>query len=170
MLEKSAVGASQWIFRFRSRDGHLKIWFGHTKNMINNYDVIKKHLNEDIQKAFARSHSQTVQKMFIPFIILTSWWTKAEFICIHIHRTLSEGQEIDIRSFFFVSSDLRSYDWNSFFLVSYHSTWSYWVVIRFFVVYHVDKSRDTVKNIFTSLTVRIWNRKIWDKLFKLYPG
>ena len=32
----------------------------------------------------------------------------------------------------------------------------------------VDKSRDTVKNIFTSLTVIMWKRKIWDKLFKLY--
>ena len=32
----------------------------------------------------------------------------------------------------------------------------------------VDESRDTVKNIFTSLTVIMWKRKIWDKLFKLY--
>ena len=145
MVEKNAVGAFQWIFCFRGQGDHLETWFGNTKNMIHYYDVIKKHVNEDIQKAFARPHSQTVQKMFIPFIILTSWWTKAEFICIRFHRTLSEGQEIDIRSIFFASPDLRSYDWNSFFLVSYHSTWIYWVVIRFFVVYrlisHVIQSK-----------------------------
>ena len=32
----------------------------------------------------------------------------------------------------------------------------------------VDKSRDTAKNIFTSLTVIMWKRKIRDKLSKLY--
>ena len=118
----STVRAFQWIFCFHSQDGHLKTWFGNTKNMIHYYDVIKKHVNEDIQKAFARSHCQTVRKMFIPIIILASGSTKAEFICIYFHRTLSEGQEIDIRSIFFARSDLKTYDWNSFFWVSYHST------------------------------------------------
>ena len=107
----STVRAFQWIFCFHSQDGHLKTWFGNTKNTMPYYDVIKKHINEDIQKTLARSHCQTVEKMFISIIIPTSLWTKTEFICIQFHRTLSEGQEIDIRSIIFTRCHLKSYDW-----------------------------------------------------------
>jgi len=168
LVEKNAVGAFQWIFCFRGQGDHLKTWFRNTKNMIHYYDVIKKHVNEDTQKTFARSQCQTVQKMSIPIIILTSLWTKAEFICIHFHRTLSEGQEIYIRSFFFHKVWFEKL-WLEFFYLRLLS-----LNIEFLRVYFllwclsVYKSRDSVKKIFRSLTVIMLKRKIGDKLSKLY--
>ena len=106
--------------------------------------------------------------MFIPFIILTSWWTKAEFICIHFHRTLSEGQEIDIRSIFFRKGPFWDFWLNLFFLFSYHSTWRCWDVFYPFDVYRLMSHVIRLKTFFQSLTVIIRNRKIGTKRTKWY--
>ena len=157
---------SVYFFCFQSQGGHLKIWFRNSKNINHCYDVIKRHVNEDIQKTFARSHCQTVQKMVISIIFLTSPWTNAEFICIHFHRTLSEGQEIDIRSFFFARSHLKSYYWNSIFLVSHHSAWSYWEFIYFVFVYRLMNhvARPKIFFCIILLITLFWNHEILSEL------
>ena len=66
--------------------------------MIHVRDVINTPINEGNQKPLANSHCKSVRKMFILIIIPAFLCKNAVVTCIHSHRTLSEGQEIDRRS------------------------------------------------------------------------
>ena len=92
--------------------------------MIHARDVINFEIIEGVQKTFAGDHFEPDQKRFIPIIFLASLGQKAGVQCISFHRSLSEGQEIDIGSKIFAGDHLESFCWNSSFLGSYHSTWS----------------------------------------------
>ena len=92
--------------------------------MIHARDVIDFDIIEGVQKTFAGDHFELDQKMFILMVFLASLPRNAKVQCIGFHRTLSEGQEIDIGSKFFAGDHLESFCWKSSFLGSYHSKWS----------------------------------------------
>ena len=100
-------------------------------------DVINLNINERVQKTFAPHHFELVQKTSILIIIVTSICQYAKVICIHFHRTLCEGQEIDRRSKIFAPYHLKSIGWIFYFLDSYHSTWSSREFINPFDVYRL---------------------------------
>ena len=74
--------------------------------MIRALDVINFEIIEGVQKTFAGDHFEPDQKRFIPIIFLASLAQKADVQCISFHRSLSEGQEIDIRSKIFAGDHL----------------------------------------------------------------
>ena len=130
---------------FICEDVLLKFSFQCSITMIHNCDVINLYITKSIQKTFARPNSQVTQEKFISVVILASVCQTTDVQCIHFYRNLSEGQEIDRRSNFFASRSLENYDWNSFFLRSYHSTGSYWDAQSLWIVYrlisHVIRSK-----------------------------
>ena len=117
--------------------------------MIHVRDVINTPFNEGNQKTFSESHSQPLRKKFVLISILAFRCKKAWITCIGFHRTLSEGQEIDIRSKLLLR-------------VSFEKLWLefwFWTLLSLNVeslrdhislcCLSVDESRDTVKNIFS---------------------
>ena len=76
--------------------------------MIHARDVINLDIFEGVQKTFARSHHLPVPKMFISTSILAFQHLEADAQCIDFYRTLSEGQEIDIKSKFFRTLSFES--------------------------------------------------------------
>ena len=102
-------------------DLHQKFEFLSSLSMIHARDVINFQIIEGVQKNFAGDHFELDKNKIILIIFLASLDQNTDVQCVDFQRTLSEGQEIDIRSFFFASPDLRSYDWNSLLLLSYHS-------------------------------------------------
>ena len=114
-----------WIFLCQMGiDDHPKIWLKNSKTMSHNSDVIKIHANEGTQKTLSGNHFGLALKIADFFVFSVSNCSNTHAILIDFHRTLSEGQEIDIRSKFSAGDHSESFDWNYSFLGSYHSTWS----------------------------------------------
>ena len=130
------VSSGSAIF-FQVVDMHLKSNFLLTLSINHACDVINLNINERVQKTFAPHHFELVQKASILIISLTSLCQYAKVICIHFHRTLCEGQEIDRRSKIFAPYHLKSIGWIFYFLDSYHSTWSSREFINPFDVYRL---------------------------------
>ena len=82
-------------------DLHMNARFPKSLRLIHARDVINLDFFEGVQKTFARSHHPPVPKMFISTSILAFQHLETDAQCIGFYRTLSEGQEIDIKSIFF---------------------------------------------------------------------
>ena len=96
-------------------DLHPNLVFQSSLSMIHARDVINFQIIEGVQKIFAGDHFELDKNKIILIIFLASLDQNTDVQCVDFQRTLSEGQEIDIRSIFFARSDLKTYDWNSFF-------------------------------------------------------
>ena len=123
-------------------------------------DVINLNINERVKKTFAPCHFELVQKVSILIIILTSICQYAKVICIHFHRTLCEGQEIDRRSKIFAPYHLKSIGWIFYFLDSYHSTWSSREFINPFDVYRLISHVIRPKTFFNPLLSKYERQKL----------
>ena len=69
--------------------------------MIHARDVINFDIIEGVQKFFAGDHFELDKNEIISMVFLASLGQNTDVQCIDYHRTLSEGQEIDIKSIFF---------------------------------------------------------------------
>ncbi len=69
--------------------------------MIHAHDVINFEIIEGVQKIFARDHFELDQNKIISIIFLASLDQNTDVQCVDSQKSLSEGQEIDIRSKFF---------------------------------------------------------------------
>ena len=87
-------------------DTHSKSDFSLSSRVSHTHDVIDMYINIGVQKTFARPHFKLVHGISILIKKLVPLGQNSEFQCIHIHRSLKEGQEIDIRSKFFASRHL----------------------------------------------------------------
>ena len=77
--------------------------------MIHAHDVINFEIIEVVQKIFAGDHFELEQNKIILVIFLASLDQNTDVQCVDFQRTLSEGQEIDIRSKFFRGGPFGEY-------------------------------------------------------------
>ena len=77
--------------------------------MIHARDVINFQIIEGVQKTFAGDHSELDKNKTILIIFLASLDQNTDVQCVDFQRTLSEGQEIDMRSKFFAGDHLESF-------------------------------------------------------------
>ena len=78
-------------------------------SMIHARDVINFQIIEGVQKFFAGDHFELDKNKIILIIFLASLDQNTDVQCVDFQRTLSEGQEIDIRSKFFAGDHLESF-------------------------------------------------------------
>ena len=76
--------------------------------MIHARDVINFDIIEGVQKN-AGDHFELDKNEIISIVFQASLGQNTDVQCIDYHRTLSEGQEIDIRSIFFAGDHLESF-------------------------------------------------------------
>ena len=140
-------------------DLHVNSEFWYSLSMIHAYDVINWAIIEGAQKTFAQDHFELVQKIFISIIFLYSLDLDIELFCIGFRKNpiRRSGNWQKVKNF--RAGPFQEFSSNLSFLglLSHNIEW-----LRGFLPFwclSVDKSRNTTKNIFQSLTVKIRKTK-----------